>query len=307
MQTTIFDLSSLKKYSAVSFGITCFILNACQPPMTSMTRNVSIETKGQTNQIQINQANQNLTVNYENLMGYKWSLISAENNKGEPIAEFNNLSDKQKKQIRLTFQKRDEAQALYGDKPHFMLYSIGCNTMGKGFKLQGNTLATDTAGGGTTMGCDKVERKMEHKMSELLGEDSQLSISSSPQVTLTFITQNNNKLVWAGEATARTKYGVEPTLFRLQVAPQMVGCENDSSKSCLLVREVHYEEYTGKQIIDSQWHMIISSIEGYQHENALSTIVVERYRPTSEKVIHDVWVATESVDYMIKSNTQIPK
>lgn len=184
MQTLIFDLSSLKKYSAVSFGVACFILNACQPPMTSMTGNVSIETKGQTNQVQINQANQNLTVNYENLMSYKWSLISAENNKGEPIAEFNNLSDKQKKQIRLTFQKRDEAQALYGDKPHSMLYSIGCNTMGKGFKLQGNTLATDTAGGGTTIGCSKVERKMEHKMSELLGEDSQLSISSSPQVTL---------------------------------------------------------------------------------------------------------------------------
>ena len=159
MQTTIFDLSSLKKYSAVIFGIACFILGACQPPMTSMTRNVSIETKGQTNQ-----ANQNLTVNYENLMGYKWSLIRAENNKGEPIAEFNNLSDKQKKQIRLTFQKRDEAQVLYGDKPHFMLYSIGCNTMGKGFKLQGNTLATDTAGGGTTIGCGKVERKMEHKI-----------------------------------------------------------------------------------------------------------------------------------------------
>ena len=52
MQTTMFDLGSLKKYSAVSFGITCFILTACQPPMTSMTGNVSIETKGQANQPQ---------------------------------------------------------------------------------------------------------------------------------------------------------------------------------------------------------------------------------------------------------------
>lgn len=306
MQTIIFGLNWLKKSAALSLGIVCLGIVACQPPVTATTPNISVDSKKQHNEFQTKNDNKTLAINYENLMGYNWSLVSAENNKGEPIAEFYNLTDEQKKRIRLNFAKRDEAQVLYGDKSHFMLYSIGCNAMGKGFYLQGNTLITDMGGGGTTIGCGNVERKMEDKMSELLGEDSQISVSASPNIILTFITQNNNKLVWSGEPTARTKYGVEPTLFRLQIAPQMVSCENDSRKSCLWVREVHYEEYTGKQIIDGQWHTMTNTIEGYQHSNTLSTILVERYRPKSETNAHDVWIATESSDFMITKNSQIP-
>lgn len=294
-----------KMVTTTQLNLTCVMivmacLTACQPTHENTIHLPSTQPS-------LSQAVTHLPVNYHQLMGYQWTLTSATDSNGKPILEFSNLWQDNTANVVLRFNAISPQQksASY-DGAYDIGFSVGCNGMSKNVSLNHDILNVAQGIASTTMGCEKIKADAENKLAGLLSDKITLDLEKTDNVMLTMTTQQADTLKWTGEPTARTKYGVEPTLFRLQVAPQMVSCDNNANKSCLWVRQLHYEDYTGKQIIDSAWYAIPNTLEGYQHNNTLSTILVERYRPNAQTNIHDVWIATESSDFMITKNAQVP-
>lgn len=199
----------------------------------------------------------------DNLANYRWSLVSARDDDGQPITELMNIKD----QVTLSFNQY-EGQ-------HTVRYSVGCNTMSANYQLKGFSLTTEDSMS-TKMSCQDLD-KAEDIFNDIMEGDSQLSIVSGDTPTLTLVTDDAETLVWTGRMTSQAKYNSKgDTLFWL-VSAQTKPCANNSSQQCLQIKPLTYDEQ-GIKVSEGKLVEFSGNIEGYQHNSTHDEVLrLQRY------------------------------
>ncbi|MFO3707376.1 META domain-containing protein [Xanthomonas codiaei] len=95
---------------------------------------------------------------------------------------------------------------------------------------------------------------------------------AAPQLRLT--RSDGTRLLFAGMPTADTRHGGPGQTLLLEVAADTVPCPADPARACLQVRE----QTPQGQPATAQWDVFEGSIEGFEHETGIGTLLrVTRY------------------------------
>jgi heat shock protein HslJ len=100
----------------------------------------------------------------------------------------------------------------------------------------------------------------------------------APQLTLA--AENGQSLTFIGKQTAEARYGGPGETVYLEVAPNTTPCHRPPSpdKSCLLVRERHYDAQGLPGSQPGPWQLLQQDIEGYMHQPGTRNVLrVKRY------------------------------
>jgi hypothetical protein len=98
--------------------------------------------------------------------------------------------------------------------------------------------------------------------------------------TLTLANATGDKLVFAGEPTAETRYGGPGERMFLEVAAHAKPCSHPliPGMQCLQVRELKYDDKGLKVGTPGEFGNFYDSIDGYTHEDGVRNVLrVERY------------------------------
>ncbi|HET7126272.1 MAG TPA: DUF4377 domain-containing protein, partial [Lysobacter sp.] len=109
---------------------------------------------------------------------------------------------------------------------------------------------------------------------------SELSLAAGDTPTLVLATASGDRLVFAGEPTADTRYGGPGETVYLEVAAQTRPCSHPliPDKQCLQVREVKYDDNGLKVGTPGAFENFYDDIEGYTHEDGVRNVLrVMRY------------------------------
>ncbi|HET7267834.1 MAG TPA: META and DUF4377 domain-containing protein [Oleiagrimonas sp.] len=105
--------------------------------------------------------------------------------------------------------------------------------------------------------------------------------TSGDQPRLMLIDAKGDKLVFAGEPTASTRYGSKGKTVFLEVAAQTVECEHPpgTADQCLKVRERHFNDKGLTVGKPGQWHPLTHSIDGYTHTDGVRNVLrIKQYK-----------------------------
>jgi heat shock protein HslJ len=206
--------------------------------------------------------------------------------------------------------------ALFGktDKPPLQLdfttdqLSVhnACNAIGGSYKIVDGHLVIGSLRQ-TMMACtDATLMQRETTIKAVLRERPSL-IVSTPGGTplLTLAAASGQTLTFAGQPTAETRYGGPGESVFLEVAPQTVPCRHPlmPDKTCLQVRERHYDANGLRAGEPGPWQPLQQDIEGYVHQPGVRNVLrVKRYplkRPPadapSSAYVLDLVVESETV------------
>jgi heat shock protein HslJ len=184
--------------------------------------------------------------------------------------------------------KRIDALLVRADKPLQLDFSAdggvlvrnACNHIGGDYTLAGNTL-TVTGGQSTMMACaDPKLMALDGEIGKRLEGASQIALSANDTPTLTLTNAAGDKLVFAGEPTAQTRYGGPGERVFLEVAGQTKPCPHPMipGKQCLQVREVEYDDKGLKVDSPGPFEDFYDSIDGYTHDDGVRNVLrVDRY------------------------------
>lgn len=183
--------------------------------------------------------------------------------------------------------KRIDALFVRADKPLQLDFAddrIGianaCNRMGGGYSLEGESL-TVARMVSTMMACsDPKLMALDSEIGKRLEGASKLMLLAGDTPTLALATAAGDKLVFAGEPTAATRYGGPGERVFLEVAAQTKPCSHPliPNKQCLQVREVRYDEQGLKVGTPGSFENFYDDIEGYTHEDGVRNVLrVDRY------------------------------
>ncbi|QDQ73981.1 DUF4377 domain-containing protein [Pseudoluteimonas lycopersici] len=183
--------------------------------------------------------------------------------------------------------KRIEALFVREDKPLQLDFMDGriavanaCNRMGGGYSLEGESLIVARMAS-TMMAC--VDRKLmalDGEIGKRLEGASQLALLANDTPTLTLTNAAGDKLVFAGEPTAETRYGGPGERVFLEVAAHTKPCSHPliPDIQCLQVREVMYDDKGLKVGTPGEFGNFYDSIEGYTHKDGVRNVLrVDRY------------------------------
>ena len=109
---------------------------------------------------------------------------------------------------------------------------------------------------------------------------SKLGLLAGDTPTLTLTTAAGDKLVFAGEPTADTRYGGPGERVFLEVAAHAKPCSHPlvPDMQCLQVREVKYDDNGLKVGAPGAFENFYDKIEGYTHEDGVRNVLrVDRY------------------------------
>ncbi|KRE82915.1 hypothetical protein ASG75_15355 [Rhodanobacter sp. Soil772] len=181
--------------------------------------------------------------------------------------------------------------ALFGktDKPPLQLdfttdqLSVrnACNPIGGGYKIVEDHLVA-TSLRQTMMACTDATLMQRETTIKAVLQSRPALILSTPGNTplLTLAAANGQTLTFAGQPTAETRYGGPGETMFLEVAPQTVPCRHPliPEKTCLQVRERHYDANGLRAGEPGPWQPLQQDIEGYVHEPGVRNVLrVKRY------------------------------
>ncbi|MEN6668978.1 META domain-containing protein [Psychrobacter sp. B38] len=213
-----------------------------------------------------------------NLSKYRWTLISATDNKAQPLSTLT-ADDTQ---IRLSFDQYQGQNTLN--------YSVGCNTISAVYQLQSAVLTIEDSMS-TKMSCGKLDI-VENSLINLMQGDNQITVmpgevSQEDRPILTQLTNEGTTLVWEGSLTPQAKYHSKGDTVFWAIKDKMVPCKDSTSQRCLQVKPVTYNDQ-GVKSSEGEWTTFAGVIEGYQHNDAHSEVLrLQRYQLDSSAAIDD--------------------
>jgi heat shock protein HslJ len=183
--------------------------------------------------------------------------------------------------------KRIDALFVRDGKPLQLDFADGrvavanaCNRMGGGYSLEGESL-TVARMASTMMACaDPKLMALDGEIGKRIEGASKLDFLGGDTPTLTLANAAGDKLVFAGEPTAATRYGGPGERVFLEVAARTKPCSHPlvPGKQCLQVREVKYDEQGLKVGTPGPFENFYDDIEGYTHEDGVRNVLrVDRY------------------------------
>lgn len=210
----------------------------------------------------------------DDLQSYHWQLsgVNAYPNSTNPPP-----SDHLKPQI-------DNHKVTLDFTQNRISYSVGCNQLSSGYRLQGDKLQASTNAVTTLMGCGSLQQS-ETWLAQQMQSPSELQIMETQvDAVLSQTTADGSWLQWVGKLKPEVKYGKGETVF-LEVKPKWQYCDNVTDRKCLEVRDINYDAQGLKTAL-GHWHLLDAPIMGYRHdESAQRVLRLTRYRtpPTDTK------------------------
>lgn len=183
-----------------------------------------------------------------------------------------------------------------------------CNRMGGDYRLKGADLVVGRLVS-TMMACaDPKLMALDGAIGSRLEGTLQASLAEAggeaPRLRLT--TPAGDVLVFAGQATATTRYGNPGETVFLEVAAQRQPCTHPliPDMQCLQVRELRYDAQGLKQGTPGAFESFYQEIEGYTHEPGIRNVLrVKRFKianppadASDRAYVLDTVVESESVD-----------
>lgn len=160
--------------------------------------------------------------------------------------------------------------------------SNACNRISGGYRIVDGHLVTGPLLQ-TMMACaDPTLMQRETTIKAVLQGKPTLIVSTGDDGTplLTLAADSGQTLVFAGKATAETRYGGPGETIFLEVAAQTTPCHHPliPDKSCLRVRERHYDAQGLRSGQPGPWQTLAQDIEGYVHQPGTRNVLrVKRY------------------------------
>ena len=264
-------LSSLPCLLAISLA-----LSACQnasSPMDTEVQNTthktseSISSSEPVNQTRTETETVSVSAKQQmidTLSSYRWTLDMAMDGSNQPLQPLMSI----KNQVILTFNQYQNSNTLS--------YSVGCNTIGASYEIQGNTLTIEDTMS-TKMSCEDLNIA-ENQLNELMQGESQLSLAEGEAPTLTQVTSDSTNLVWIGKMTPQAKYKNKGETVFWAIKAATKPCAGDSERMCLQVRPVTYDEQ-GIKASEGKWAEFSGTIDGYQHDDKHDEVLrLQRYK-----------------------------
>jgi Heat shock protein len=160
----------------------------------------------------------------------------------------------------------------------------------------------------TMMACaDPTLKQRESAIEALLhGRPTLILTTAGDTPLLTLAADSGQSLTFIGKQTADTRYGGPGETVYLEVAPDTTPCHRPPipDKSCLLVRERHYDAQGLHGGRPGPWHPL-QDIEGYVHQPGTRNVLrVKRY--TLEQPPADSPPTTYVLDMIIESEIVKP-
>ncbi len=198
---------------------------------------------------------------------YHWQLAEASDTDG---AHIDALFARDDKPVQLDFA--DNRLSI----------SNTCNLMNGGYRLDDEKLKIDSLQQ-TLMACaDPRLAELDRAIGSRLEGNPRIRLAGSeesPRLQVT--TDAGDKLVFAGEPTAASRYGSEGAQVFMEVAAQTVPCSHPliADKQCLQVRERTYRDDGTVAGEPGEWEPLYQEIEGYTHEAGVRNVLrLKRYK-----------------------------
>lgn len=183
---------------------------------------------------------------------------------------------------------RIDSLFVRNDKPLQLDFADGhvgvanaCNHMGGDYALEGESL-TVARMVSTMMACsDPKLMALDGEIGKRIEGASKLDLLAGDTPTLTLANAAGDKLVFAGEPTADTRYGGPGERVFLEVAARTKPCSHPliPGKQCLQVRKVEYDDNGLKTGTPGPFGNFYDDIEGYAHEDGVRNVLrVDRYQ-----------------------------
>jgi len=184
-----------------------------------------------------------------------------------------------------------------------------CNAIGGGYRIVDDHLVT-TSLRQTLMACtDATLMQRETTIKAVLQGRPTLIVSTTGTTPLlTLAAASGRTLTFAGQPTAETRYGGPGATVFLEVAPQTVPCPHPPmpDKTCLQVRERHYDANGLRVGEPGPWQPWQQEIEGYVHQPGVRNVLrVKRYTLKQPSV--DASSSAYVLDMVVESGGVAPK
>jgi len=203
---------------------------------------------------------------FTDLPRYHWQLDDAVDANGNRM---DGLFDDSGKPLQLDFAK-DRVMA-----------SNACNNISGGYRIIDGHLSAGPLMHTMRACVSPTLMQRESTITQMLGGDPSVILTSqdnAPQLVLT--ASDGTTLNFVGKPTAQTRYGGTGTLMFLEVAADEVPCHHPlmPNKSCIKVRELHYDDKGLHKDMPGPWQVMSTDIEGYTHEPGMPNVLrVKRY------------------------------
>ena len=185
--------------------------------------------------------------------------------------------------------------------------SNACNAIGGAYKIVDAHLITEPLAQ-TMMACAEpalMQRETTIKR-VLQAKPALITTSADGKPLLSLSAADGTTLTFAGQATAEMRYGGPGAIEFLEVAAEPVDCHHPlqtATKSCLNVRELHYDGQGLRVGEPGAWQTLAQPIEGYEHQPGVRNVLrVKRYAvantpadATSIAYVLDMTVESETV------------
>ena len=183
--------------------------------------------------------------------------------------------------------KRIDALFARADKPVQLDFKDGrlgvtntCNRMGGTYTLSDTSLTMGRLAS-TMMACtDNALMALDQEVGKRLEGTLSVAATQDGVAQLTLTTATGDKLLFAGNPTAETRYGGPGERVFLEVASETRPCSHPliPDKQCLQVREITYDDKGLKVGTPGEFQHFYDSIEGYTHEPGVRNVLrVDRY------------------------------
>lgn len=184
-----------------------------------------------------------------------------------------------------------------------------CNAISGGYRIVDDHLVT-TALRQTMMACTDATLTQREATIKAVLQGRPALIVSTPGDTplLTLAAADGQTLTFAGQPTAETRYGGPGETVFLEVAPQTVPCQPPlmPGKTCLQVRERHYDANGLRVGEPGPWQPLQQDIEGYVHRPGVRNVLrVKRY--TLKQPPADAPSSAYVLDLVVESEIVKPK
>lgn len=196
---------------------------------------------------------------------YHWQLMDATDTQGRRIDA---LFVRPDKPVQLDFR-----EGRLG-------VSNACNRMGGTYTLSDTSLTIGRLTS-TMMACtDNALMALDQEIGKRLEGTLKVAATQDGVAQLALTTATGEKLLFAGNPTAETRYGGPGQRVFLEVAADTKPCSHPliPDKQCLQVREIAYDDKGLKVGTPGEFQHFYDSIEGYTHEPGIRNVLrVDRY------------------------------
>ncbi len=158
--------------------------------------------------------------------------------------------------------------------------ATGCNNMNGAWKITDGLLEVGNLAA-TNMMCSPELMKQEGLSAQLFQGRKVpfvLNTTNTEQPSLTIVAADGQKYVFTGKMTPETKYQTQAETIFLEISPETKQCTGVAPQTCLLVREIKYDQSGVKTQVDKDWTYFYDHIDGFTHNpNERQVVRIKRY------------------------------